>query len=67
MISIKPISVGVDEAAAMLGIVTSLFLQQVANGLLPRSRAIGRRSVWLVAELEAAGASWALLNLKGLI
>lgn len=56
MISIKPICVGLNEAAAMFGIGTSLFLAKVAQGLLPRSRAIGNRAVWLVSELEAAGA-----------
>lgn len=54
---IEPISVGRDNAAAMLGIATSTFEAHVSRGNLPKPRQLGGRAVWLVAELRQAAES----------
>lgn len=47
---------GVDRevAARMVGVGASLFQNMVADGRMPRPKAAGNRSIWLVTELQAA-------------
>jgi excisionase family DNA binding protein len=41
------------EASEYLGISVSLFMQAVQKGELPAPKQIGRRTLWVRAELEA--------------
>ena len=54
MMTVQPIAVDRDTAAAMLSLARSTFEQHVSRGLLPRQRQLGGRAVWLVDELRAA-------------
>jgi predicted DNA-binding transcriptional regulator AlpA len=48
------LSVNSATAAAMFEVSETTFFEWVRRGLLPKARKIGSRSVWLVAELQAA-------------
>lgn len=52
--SLPPIGLGRTEAAAYLGIGTSLFDQLVATGAMPQPRALGGRMIWDVEEIARA-------------
>lgn len=55
VLTITPLAVNSATAAAMLGQISeTTFFEKVSRGELPKPRKIGQRSVWLVAELEAA-------------
>ena len=45
-----------DEGAQLLRISKSHFRRLVSKGELPSGRRLGRRRIWLVAELLGAGA-----------
>jgi predicted DNA-binding transcriptional regulator AlpA len=54
VISIEPIAVDREQAAALLCISRSHFEAHVARGDLPQPRKIGGRAVWLVSDLRDA-------------
>jgi predicted DNA-binding transcriptional regulator AlpA len=41
------------QAAALLGVARSTFLSQHSAGMTPRPVRIGRRTLWIAAELRA--------------
>jgi hypothetical protein len=43
---VAPRGLGLEEAAAYIGISPHLFLQEVSAGRLPKPRQYGRRKVW---------------------
>lgn len=51
--ALEPLAVGIDEAAAMLGIGRTLLHELDAAGKLPAPLKLGGRIVWRVAELRA--------------
>lgn len=56
MISIEPIAVNDESAAALLGISPSTLHKLKAQGVLPMPRQVGGSARWLVSELREAAA-----------
>jgi predicted DNA-binding transcriptional regulator AlpA len=54
IITIAPLAVDRETAAAICGVGASVFQAQVQQGGLPRARKINGRAVWLVSDLHAA-------------
>lgn len=52
--NLAPVAVNLDQAAALIGIGTSLFTQLVASGQMPEPRPIASRLLWDVDEIVAA-------------
>jgi len=57
MISIEPIAVDRDAAAALLSVSVSSLESGVRYGRIPPPRAIGGLSRWLVSELRECAAA----------
>jgi predicted DNA-binding transcriptional regulator AlpA len=53
-VSLPPLGLSRDQAAALVGIGTALFDKSVEVGTMPQPRLIARRLVWDVDELAAA-------------
>lgn len=52
--SLAPIGVSREEAAAYIGVGTTLFDKLVHDGLMPAPRLLSGRRVWSVEEIESA-------------
>lgn len=52
--NLAPVAVNLDQAAALIGIGSSLFTQLVAAGQMPEPRPIASRLLWDVEEVVAA-------------
>ncbi|TPL43269.1 hypothetical protein FJ957_23480 [Mesorhizobium sp. B2-4-6] len=52
--NLAPVGVNLDQAAALIGIGTSLFTQLVTAGQMPEPRPIASRLLWDVEEVVAA-------------
>lgn len=52
--SLPPVGINREQAAAFIGIGTTLFDRLIAEGRMPDARLIGGRLVWDVAEVAAA-------------
>lgn len=52
--NLAPIGVSREQAAAFIGISSSLFDRLITDGLMPDSRALYGRRVWDVAEVAEA-------------
>lgn len=52
--NLAPVAVNLDQAAALIGIGSSLFTQLVAAGQMPEPRPIASRLLWDVEEVAAA-------------
>lgn len=52
--SLPPIGVNREQAAALIGISTTIFDRLIADGLMPDSRLIYSRRVWDVSEIVEA-------------
>lgn len=53
-VSLPPVGVNREQAAALIGVSASLFDRLVADGLMPDARMIYGRRVWDVAEVAEA-------------
>ncbi|WP_206073333.1 helix-turn-helix transcriptional regulator [Mesorhizobium wenxiniae] len=52
--SLPPVGINREQAAALIGIGTSLFDRLVAAGKMPEPRTIAGRLIWDVEEVAAA-------------
>ncbi len=52
--SLPPIGINREQAAALIGVSTSLFDGAVHAGTMPAPRLLGGRNIWDVEELYAA-------------
>ncbi len=53
-VSLPPLGIPLEQAAAYIGVSPSKFLDLVTAGLMPKPKRIGRRVIWCVAKLNEA-------------
>jgi predicted DNA-binding transcriptional regulator AlpA len=53
-LSLPPLGIGREQAAALIGISATMFDRCVEAGSMPSPRALGGRLLWDVSELTAA-------------
>lgn len=53
-LSLPPLGIGREQAAALIGISASMFDKCVEAGSMPSPRTLGGRLLWDVSELTAA-------------
>jgi predicted DNA-binding transcriptional regulator AlpA len=53
-LSLPPLGINREQAAALIGVSATTFDKSVAAGIMPHPRILGGRSLWDVAELTAA-------------